>query len=121
MPALKAPFEDNLATAAKNLCQLLRRNYLKLIISTIARLLVLTPSSKLRGVTKTVSLHVIVRDFDNQLRTQRFPRQVFALTPPTLCSGNPASGLPLFCFKLSPVLPRMIRKRILAIWSEELH
>ena len=60
--------------SAEDFRQLLRRNYLELIIRAVARILVFAPSSKLRRVTKAAPLHMIVGNFDYKLRTQRLPR-----------------------------------------------
>jgi bifunctional non-homologous end joining protein LigD len=62
------------AAAGKNRHQLLRRNHFELGIGTIARSLIGAPSSKLRHVTEAGTLHVLVNDFDHQLRSQRLPR-----------------------------------------------
>src|SRR6185369_3519386 len=78
-------------SAPENLGQLLRRNDVELIVSAVGRLLVFAPSSKLRRVTKAAALHVIVSNFDHQLRAQRLPREIFSCAPATLSAGNPMS------------------------------
>jgi len=70
----------------------MRRHNLELRVGTVFRLLVGSPSAKLRGVSKATALHVIVGDFNNQLRPQWFPGQVLALTPSTDRSGPDANG-----------------------------
>ena len=67
--------------AGKNRHQLLRRNHLELRERTIARALVVAPPAKMRRVPKAISLHVIVCDLDDELGSQRLPRQILALTP----------------------------------------
>ena len=64
------------------------RNDFKLGIGTIAGLFVRSPSAELRRVPEAISLHVIVSNFYNQFRPQRFPRQIFALAPATLSAGH---------------------------------
>jgi len=64
-PPQETPDPDNDPTKRKasvreNRHEFLRRNNLKLSVSTVTRLLVETPSSKLRHVTKTRALHVFV-------------------------------------------------------------
>jgi hypothetical protein len=54
--------------------QLVRGNYFKLLIGTIARLLVHTPPAKLRHMTEARTLHMLLRDFRDQLRSERLPR-----------------------------------------------
>src|SRR5438045_6427117 len=63
-----------LAPVGKNLRQFLWGNNLQLRIGTVGRLLVKSPSAKLSGMAEAVSLHVVVSNFHNQLRTQWFPR-----------------------------------------------
>ena len=55
--------------ATEDLRQFLRRDNFELGISTVARLLVRTTPSKLGYVTEAAALHVIISDFDYQLRT----------------------------------------------------
>src|SRR5262245_55451215 len=60
-------FEPTLRSSAaggENHRQLFGRNDFKLRIRTVARLLVRAPPAKLRCVTETPALHVIVSDFD---------------------------------------------------------
>src|SRR5215510_11077102 len=110
-----------LSTAAKNLLEFLRRHNLKLIIRTVFRPLVFAPSSKLRSVTEATTLHVVVRDLDYQLGSQRLPGQILALTPATLRARNATTSLAFCGLILGPLLPRMIRKSILTIRSQELY
>ena len=57
------------AAAGENHRQLFRRNHFELVIGAVARLLVRAPSTKLRCMTETIALHVIVSDFDDQFGT----------------------------------------------------
>src|SRR6202051_3582445 len=58
----------------KNGSQLVRRNNFKLLVGAIAWLLVGTPPPELRHMTEARALHMLVRDFHNQLRSERLPR-----------------------------------------------
>src|SRR3982074_1757609 len=101
--------------------ELLRRHYFQLIECTIMRPLVLAPAAKLRGVPKTVALHVVVRNLDDERRTQRLPRQILSGAPTTLGTG-PAMRLrigDLICG--CPSAPRMTVERILAVGREKFH
>src|ERR1700722_10722263 len=79
-----AAADADLAAVGKDLFQFLRRNHFELRISAIARLLIGAPSAELRHVTESVSLHVLVRNLHYEFGSQRFPRQVFTLTPAAL-------------------------------------
>ena len=63
----------------------------------------------MRGVTKPGALHVIVRDFDDALRTQRLPTQVLAAIPPAGTTGHALSF-----HRFRPVAPWMFLQSILA-------
>ena len=100
----RAASEDELAT--EDLLQLLRRYNFELRERAVARRLVRPPATKLRRVAKARPLHVIIRDLNDELGTQRLPRQILSGTPATL-----AAWLPLrtarFRLPLRPRLPRM--------------
>ena len=66
-------------------------------------------------MTEAPALHMFVSDFHHQLRTQRFPRQIFALAPAALSARHPLTGFGVLCHILGPALPWVIGKRILAI------
>src|SRR5262249_22360475 len=88
-------------------------------IRAIARLLVLPPPAKLSGMAEAVSLHVIVGDLYHQFRTQRFPRQIFALTPAALPPGHAFDSLASVSSRFGPLFPGMICKRILAVGNQK--
>src|SRR5258708_6902458 len=54
--------------------QLVRRDDFKLRVGAIARLAVGAPPPELRHMTEARALHVLVRDFDYQLCSERLPR-----------------------------------------------
>ena len=58
----------------KNHCQLLRRDDFELGKSAVGWCFVRSPTTELGRMTKSVSLHVVIRDFYDQLGAQRFPR-----------------------------------------------
>src|SRR4029079_3139 len=87
----------------------------------IAGLLVSAPPSELCCVTEAAALHVIVSDFDYQLRTQRFPGHVLALAPTALGARSALLGFTIRCFELGPIFPGMSGERILAIWCKVFH
>src|SRR5689334_9307798 len=91
----------SVSCAAKNRFDLMRRYDLELLVGAVARFLVKAPASKLRRMPKPIALHVVVSHFDNQLRSQWFPRQIFSLTPATLRTGNAVNLI------TRPFLPRM--------------
>src|SRR6185312_16841622 len=97
----------NSPSAREDLLQLLRRDHLQLRIRTLFRRLVLAPAAELRSVAKAVALHVVIRHFNDQLRTKRLPRQVLALAPSALRAGHAAAGS-----LLRPSGPRMVLERI---------
>src|SRR5712675_2461597 len=113
--------EFSCAPPGEDLRELLRRYDLELIEGAVARTLVIPPPAELRRVSKATPLHVVVRDFDDELRTQRLPRQILSRAPPTLRAG-PAMRLAIRVrLRLRPIPPRMSVERVLAIWSEKLH
>src|SRR5215471_5274347 len=77
---------ESLSASGKNLSQFLRWYHFELRISTVRRFLVCPPTPKLCCVTKTIALHVVVRNLNNQFGPQRFPRQVFTLAPAALAT-----------------------------------
>src|SRR2546423_15012005 len=83
-------------------------------------LLVAPPATKLRSVTKTVALHVVVRDLHHELGTNRLPRQILAAAPPTLRAGHPMRHAVTVLYA-RPVTPRVILERVLPIRLEKLH
>jgi hypothetical protein len=122
--ALPARFEEELATsptAGENCRQLLRWNNLELSIRAIAGLLVGAPPPELCCVTEAAALHVIVCDFDYQLRTQRFPGHVLSLAPAALGAWSALFGFTIRFFVLGPIFPGMSGERILAIWRKVFH
>src|SRR5262245_3063769 len=66
------------------------------------------------------SLHMVIRDFDYQLRPQRLPGQVLSLTPAALPSRHTPSQLIRTEFLVCPMLPGMMRERIISIGAQEL-
>src|SRR5439155_15546481 len=76
--------------------------------------------SKVRHVTETRSLHVLVSDFHHQFGPQGLPRQILALAPAALATRH-AMRRSLACLSmLRPVFPGVSGERILAIRREEL-
>src|SRR5205085_5628093 len=63
------------------------------------------------------ALHVVVRDFDHALRTQRLPAQVLAAIPSAGAAGHALARL----FGFLPVTPRVTVERSLAQRRELLH
>ena len=88
----------------KNCRQFLRRNNFKLTVGTVAEFFIHSPSAELRRVTKAISLHVIVSNFQNQFRPQWLPRQIFALAPATLSAGHSLDAFIVLGRVLSPSL-----------------
>ena len=70
-------------------------------------------------MAETVSLHVVVRYFNHQLRPQRLPRKVFALAPAALSAGH-AFGL-FVASMIRPMFPGMRSQRIFTVGREEIH
>src|SRR5688500_11874233 len=101
-----------LILSSKDRLQFVRWNDLKLRIRTVTWFFVRTPSSKVRHVAKTVTLHVFVSNFNNQLGSEWLPRQILPTTPATL----PARHATRFMgFGHGPLSPRMRLERVFAI------
>src|SRR5260221_3938722 len=66
---LTHPDLPELPRSGENSRQLVWWDNLELIVHAIARTLVVAPTAKLRGVSKAISLHVIVGNLHDQLRT----------------------------------------------------
>ena len=79
--------EKILPTTSKDGGELLRWNNLELVVRAVARFLIGAPSSKLCRMPKAVTLHMVVRNFDNELGAQRLPGKILTLAPATLCAG----------------------------------
>ncbi len=77
-----------LHVSRKNCFQLVRRDDFKLRVGAIAWLLVGTPPAELRHVTEASALHMLVRNFDYQLGSERLPRKILALAPTALASRH---------------------------------
>src|SRR5262245_44421475 len=98
----------SLSPLPKNFREFIRRNNLELFVGAIRGLLVCSPSSKVRGMTKPASLHMIVFDFGDQFRTDCLPRQILTLAPPAEPTGD-SLLVP------APLFPWVIRQRVLPI------
>src|SRR5580704_5100828 len=82
--------EQSAAHVSRENCfQLVRRNDFKLRIGAVARLLVSTPLPELRHMTESRALHMLVRNLDYQLGSERLPGQIFAVAPTALTSRHP--------------------------------
>lgn len=57
------------AAVSEDLLQFLRGNNLQLRVSALARIFFCSPSAKVSHVAKTIPLHVLVSDLDNELGT----------------------------------------------------
>src|ERR1041384_8370797 len=108
---LPSPGEDRLP--------FFRRNNFELFICAVLRFFVEAPAAKLRGVTESIALHMIIRNFDHQLRTQRLPGQILTRTPAALAPWHAIIGLSVRL--LRPIFPWMMGKRIFAIRCEKLY
>src|ERR1700682_4862430 len=101
--------------------ELLRRHYFQLMEGAVTWALVGTPAAKLCGVSKAVALHMVVGNLDDELRTQRLPRQIFPRAPTTLRTGA-AMRLrigDLLCG--CPGAPGMTVERIIPIRRQKRH
>src|SRR5467141_630372 len=116
-PVAKAPES---ATVRENRGQLLRRNHFELGIGAVGRLLIHSPSAKLRGMAKAASLHVVVSNFEHELGPQWFPGQVLALTPATLATRHAIDNLAGLGSLLRPMLPWVSGQRGFTVGVEEL-
>ena len=96
----------------------MRRDDLELRVGAVARRLVRPPAPELRGVAEARALHVVVGDLDDELGSQRLPREVLALAPAALRAG-PALAAALRVGRAGPLLPRMIDQRVLAVRRQE--
>ncbi len=104
-------FGDDLSTRREDGHEFLWGNNFQLGVGAVARLLVEAPAAKLRHVAEARTLHVFVRNLEDQLGPQRLPGQVFALAPAALTAGHA-----LVCFaKLGPVRPGVRGPRIFAV------
>src|SRR5690349_22734068 len=106
----RSPIAHRLST--KDLLELLRRNDFELRKGAVARTLVRSPTPELRRVSKPSALHVVVRDFDDQLRPKRLPRQILVGAPATRRARFPLRAIarPL---PLGPRLPWVRFDRVL--------
>ena len=109
--------DAQLATASENLLQFLRGYNLQLRVGTFARIFIESPSAKVSHMAKAISLHMLIRHFDNKLGTQRLPGKVFSPAPAAFATRHAmfvtvgATFLPGF--------PGMMGQRILAVGSEK--
>ena len=71
-------------------------------------------------MTEAAALHVVVSDFDYQLRPQRLPGQVLALAPAALAAGHAMLSF-IRDSMLGPVFPGMSGERVLAVRREEFY
>ena len=74
------------------------------------------PAAKMGHVAETAALHVLIGNFHHELRTQRFPGEVFALTPAAVSARHPLTRLG-YC--IGPCTPGMILERVFAVRREE--
>jgi len=109
---------SDLAFCAENFEELLRGYNLELRVGAIGRLLIRPPAAKLRDVPEAIALHVIVGDLDHELGPERFPGEIFTLTPATLATGH-ALRCAGFLVAAGPCFPRMIGKRVFTIRLQE--
>src|SRR5687767_10328472 len=72
--------------------QLRRGHDLELRVGAVRGSLVAAPAAKLRRVPKAPALQVIVADLDHELRPERLPGQILALTPAALTTWHPPTG-----------------------------
>ena len=75
----------------------------------------------MRHVPEAGALHVVIGDFGHQFGSQRFPRQILALAPAALATGNAMPGLATCGYMLRPLPPRMAGERVLTKGCEEFH
>src|SRR2546423_15179005 len=110
-----------LTSGGENRGELVRRYDLQLIERASARRLVAAPATELSSMSKPVALHMIVRNFDDQLRTDRLPRQVLSLAPTTLSARHPMRLTIRLGMRLCPPAPWMSVERVLTIGSKKSH
>ena len=109
---------EKLASFREDRRELLRRHDFQLIECAIRGLFVGTPPAELRRVPKTRSLHVVVCDFDHELRAKRFPGKILALAPSARSARPPlASAVDL---RHGPIPPWMLCE-CRAVGREKLH
>jgi len=97
------------ASGAEDRLKFVRWHDLELRVRAVLRLLVSAPATKLCRVTKTIALHVLVRNFDYELGSQRLPRKILALTPATLSARDTVDLI------ARPLFPRMFVERVFAV------
>jgi hypothetical protein len=64
---------------------------------------------------------MVVRDFNDQFRTERLPGQVLALAPAALAARYAVLGFTILWCMLGPILPRVSAESVLTIGSEEFY
>src|ERR1700752_1412760 len=116
MPLVRATPKRCLA--AEDLFDLVRCDDFELLVGAVGGFFVGAPAAELGGVTKTIALHVFVSYLRDQLRPQRFPRQILPRTPPALRARNSPSAIHL---THGPRFPRMLFQSVLAIRLEKLN
>src|ERR1700738_167109 len=79
-----------------------------------------TPAAEESHVAEAAGLRVFVGDFDNELGTEGFPRQVFAIAPAALRAGHAVGFVLALGTVFDPVAPWVVGKRILPIRCEKL-
>src|SRR5688572_17351432 len=109
-----------LATRAEYGIQLLRRDHLELVERAVGWAFVGAPAAKLRRVPEARALHVIVGDFQDELRTERLPGKILALAPAARCARPPLRGR-VAAVRQRPFLPRVPIQRRRAVGAEILH
>ena len=63
---------------------------------------------------------MIVGDFNDELGTERLPRQVFAAAPPALATGHAPLGIGALGCEIGPIFPGVSGQRVLAVWRKKL-
>ena len=63
----EATSKNALTPGGKNRGELVGRYDFQLIEGAVARAFVVAPAAKLSGVTEAIALHVVVRNFDDEL------------------------------------------------------
>src|SRR4029077_8958253 len=99
----QAPQGPPSAARRQHFPSFLARPHFELSVGAVTRLFVGAPASKLRHVPEAGPLHVLVGDFDHEVRPQRLPRQVLSLAPAALASRNALPRSPGRCIR--PALP----------------
>src|SRR5215472_4286542 len=119
-PGSNARRSRNLSPLRKNCREFLRRYHLELGVGAVTRFFVGSPAPKLRRMTETVTLHVVVSNLHHELRTQRLPRQVFSLTPAALTARHPFHFATLRSL-LRPMSPGVIGECVPPVGLQEFH